>query len=136
MVRWIDVVASACAECTQPRGRYSASPAESTVSMTGSSATRSAIAARCCVHGWDGRGWSTHGIMHYPTFLSSHLQDEDVMDVVMRIEATVGGRSDVGVRLHRMSQIVDGLADEVDQRRPQPVQTLKHNRCARGELVE
>ena len=77
-----------------------------------------------------------HGIMHYPTFLFSHLQDEDVMDVVMRIEATVGGRSDVGVRLHRMSQIVYGLADEVYQRRPQPVQTLKHNRCARSELVE
>ena len=121
MVRWIDVVSSACAECTHPRGRYSASPADSTVSMTGSPATRSAIAARCCCPRLRRQGMVEHRIVHDPALLSGHLQDEDVMDVVMRIEAAVGGWRDVGVRLHGMSQIVDGLADEVDERWPQPV---------------
>ena len=35
-----------------------------------------------------------------------------------------------------MTQIVDGLPDEVDQRRPQPVQALQHYRCAGGEFAE
>ena len=75
-----------------------------------------------------------HGLVHDPALLSGRLQDEYVVDVVVRIEAAIGGRRDVGVRLHRMTQIVDRLPDEVDQRRPQPVQALQHNRCASGEL--
>ena len=87
MVRWIDVVSSACAECTHPRGRYSASPADSTVSMTGSPVTRSAIAARCSVHGCDGSGWRCTGSCTIQRFWPDGLQDEDVVDVVMRIES-------------------------------------------------
>ena len=136
MVRWIDVVSSACAECTHPRGRYSASPADSTVSMTGSPVDALGDRRTVPCPRLGRQGMVVHGLMHDPAFLSGHLQDEHVMHVVMRIEAAIGGRRDVCVRLHRMAQIIDGLADEFDERRPQPVQTLQHNRCARGELVE
>jgi len=52
----IDVASSETAECSQPRGRYNASPAVSVVSITGASWTRSAIASRWSVHGWLGSG--------------------------------------------------------------------------------
>jgi len=48
-------------------------------------------------------------LMHDPPLLPGCLQDEYVVDVVVRIEAASGGRRDVGVRLHRMTQFVDRL---------------------------
>ena len=70
------------------------------------------------------QGMVVHGLVHDPALLPGRLQDEHVVDVVVRIEPAVGGWRDVGVRLHRVTQFVDRLPDEVDQRRPQPMQAL------------
>ena len=90
IVRWMDVVSMACAEWIHPRGRYSASPSESTVSMTGSS--RDALGDGGAVLGPRLRGQRVlvHGFVHDPPLLAGGLQDEHVVDVVMGVEAAVG----------------------------------------------
>ena len=76
------------------------------------------------------------GFVHDPTFLPGYLENKDVVDVVMRVESPVARRRDVGVGLDGVAEVVDRLADEVDQRRPQPVQALQHNRRAGSEFAE
>ena len=61
MVRWMEVPARATAECSQPRGRYSASPGRITTSSTGSSRARAVTAARYCDQGSSARGWVRTG---------------------------------------------------------------------------
>ncbi len=77
-----------------------------------------------------------HRRVHHPALLPGGLQDEDIVNVVVRIEAAVARRRDVGVRLHRVADFVDRLPDEVDDGRPQSMQPLQHYRCATGELAE
>ena len=107
IVRWIDVDSSDRAECIQPRGRYSASPAESTVSMTGRRATASAIASRCSVHGCDGSGMR-RGQARAPSSASAR-RPAGRRRRGRRSADRIRGcrRGDVRVGLHRMTQIVD-----------------------------
>ena len=53
------------------------------------------------------QGIVVHGLVHDPALLSGRLQDEHVVHVVVRIEAAVGRRRDVGVGLNGMAEIVD-----------------------------
>ena len=65
--------------------------------------------------------------------LAGHLQDEDVVDVVVRAEPARGRRGDVGVDLGGVAQVGGQLVGELDQRRPEAVQALQHHRAAVGE---
>ena len=50
-------------------------------------------------------GSATTGLVDAPVLATGDLQDEDVVDVVVRREALVLRRGDVGVDLHRMAQL-------------------------------
>ena len=74
--------------------------------------------------------------MDPPALLARDLQDEDVVDVVVRGEALRLGGCDVGVDLNRVAEIGGQGAREVDERRPQPMQSLEHDRVPVEEQRE
>ena len=69
-------------------------------------------------------------LVYPPPLAPLHLQHEHVVRVVMGGEALVAGRGQVGVDLHRGGQLGGQRPGQVDQRRPQPVQPLEHQRRA------
>ena len=113
-----------------PRGRYSASPGSRTVSISGSSATRSAISDLKVVEGLISQRVGDDRRVDGPVLAPGHLQDEHVVNVVMRREALVLRRGDVRVDLDRMAELVGEPCGEVDERRPRSVQALEHQRRA------
>ena len=77
-----------------------------------------------------------HRLVDRPALAPGDLQDEHVVDVVVRREALVLRRGDVGVDLHRVAELGGQPGAEVDQRRPGAVQGLQHERGAVGERAE
>ena len=77
-----------------------------------------------------------HRLMDPPALLARHLQDEDVVHVVVRRETLRRRGSDVGVDLDRVAQVGGQCSGEVDERRPQPVQALQHDGVAVEEQLE
>ena len=59
-----------------------------------------------------------HGLVDGPVLVAGGLQHEDVMDVVVGIEAAAVRRGDIGVGLYGVSQIIDHAPNEVDKRWP------------------
>ena len=108
--------ARATAECSQPRGRYSASPAASPRrSRVPRGRARSPRPGRRD-HGSSARGCVAHRGVHRPVLLPAHLQDEHVVHVVVRVEAARGLRRDVRVDLGRVPELGHQLAGERPQR--------------------
>jgi hypothetical protein len=73
------------------------------------------------------------GFVDAPALAAGDLEHEDVVHVVVVVEATGLRRSDVSVDLHGMAEVGRELLGEVDERRPGPVQCLEHERRAVGE---
>ena len=68
-----------------------------------------------------------------PALLAGHLEDEDVVNVVVVAEAGVLRRRDVGVDLHRVTEVGGEVLGEGQHRLPGAVQALQHDRRAVGE---
>ena len=58
--------------------------------------------------------------MNSPVLLAGNLEHEDVVYVVVRIEAACGFRGDVSIDLYRMPEVIDKTAGEHLQRGPGP----------------
>ena len=74
-------------------------------------------------------------LMDDPALGSLDLQHEDVVDVVVIIEATVLRRGDVSVGLHRMSEFSAQLRAETRHRLPRAVQRLQDEGGAVSEFA-
>ena len=101
--------------------------------MTGACSAASRTASRRSVHGWSRNGDGVHGCVDGPLLATGDLEDEDVVDVVVVVEALVLRWSDVGVGLDRVPEVGGQLLAEVDDRRPDAVQGLQHEGGAAGE---
>ena len=75
-----------------------------------------------------------NGLVDAPTLAAGKLKHEDVMDIVVRGEARILRRGDVGVDLYGMPELRRERNRELLYRRPQPVQTLQNERRASSEL--
>ena len=64
------------------------------------------------------------------------LHDKDVVRVPVRRETLAAGGGEVGVGLARVSQLTLQCGDEIGQRRPVTVQSLKDHRRPTPHLVE
>jgi hypothetical protein len=58
------------------------------------------------------------------------------MHVVVKVEAAIVRRRDVGIRLDRMTDVINSLPYEIDERRPKPVQPLKNDGGTGSEQAE
>ena len=74
-----------------------------------------------------------HGRVDLPALLALDLQHEDVVHVVVIAEALVLRGRDVGIGLHRVTELGGQLLAQRDDRRPDAVQSLQHHRRPVGE---
>ena len=73
------------------------------------------------------------GLVDDPALLAGELEDEDVVDVVVRGEPARRRGRDVRVDLDRVPELAGQRSGEVDDRRPEPMERLQHDRRAVGE---
>ncbi len=74
-----------------------------------------------------------HRRVDVPALGARDLEDEDVVDVVVRGEPGRRRRGDVGVDLHRVAEVGVEAGREVGDRRPGAVHALEHDGVAVGE---
>ena len=133
MVRWALISPRAVAECRKPRGQVEhvarrQHGVDHRLALGRGGHLRGAVGPRL-----GAQRIGEHRLVDAPVLLAGHLQDEDVVDVVVRAEPAGGRRRDVGVDLRRVAQVGGQLVGELDQRRPQPVQALQDDGAAVGE---
>ena len=75
-------------------------------------------------------------LVYPPPLVTGDLDDEHVVHVVVRVEATGLRGCDVGVDLAGMADVGDQLPSEVSEGCPGAVQPLQHDRRARREFRE
>ena len=73
------------------------------------------------------------GSVNTPALTAGDLQDEHIVSVVMGGESLGLWRGDVGVDLHGMPKVLGQSCGQFADRRPGPVQSLKHDRRSVSE---
>lgn len=68
---------------------------------------------RPVIPGLVAQGVAQDGRVDVPLLLAVHLDDEDVVDVIVRGESLTRGRGDIGIRLHRMAELSGEFAGEI-----------------------
>ena len=107
--------------------------------MTGACRRPRATASRRSVHGWSRNGERVHGSVDGPLLATRDLEDEDVVHVVVVVEAVVLRGRDVGVGLDGMPRSAASCWQKAMIGGHDAVQRLEHEggaaREERGELV-